>query len=142
MTKQMETLVRGYMEGKQLDESWRRKVLNSVSSIGIVFQAEIGPEDLTLCQLKPEQLWVNCEEEIDLPYADAIEQTLSVAQLAPITVVEYQGKQIIYMGSVRAVLYCRYQKAVDCIVVKLRTENAAAFSDAAHKRLSDFDIYQ
>ena len=42
---------------------------------------------------------------------------------------------------VRAVLFCRFQGIVNCIVVKLYTKNVEAFVDCAQKRLSEFDIY-
>ena len=142
MNEMLDAKVRSFLAHKELDEFWQQKVVNSVRSIDVVFRTQVDVQDVQLCQLTPQQLWVNCEEEIDLPYAASLEPTLSVQRLAPITVVEYQGKHTIYMGSVRAVLFCRYQKIVDCIVVKLHTGHAAAFSDAAQKRLSDFDIYQ
>jgi len=125
----------------ELDEPWRRKVINSVDSMSIVFNTQIASEDVQFMQLMPECLWVNCDEEIDICLADVIENKLSIHQLAPITVVEYKGKYIIYMGSVRAVLFCRFQGIVNCIVVKLYTKNVEAFVDCAQKRLSEFDIY-
>lgn len=141
MNEGLDAKVRGFLTDRELDEFWRQKVVNSVQSIDVVFRTQVSPDDVRFCQLTPQQLWVNCEEEIDLPYADTLEPTLSVRRLAPITVVEYQGRYAIYMGSVRAVLFCRYQKIVDCIVVRLHTDRAAAFFHAAQKRLSDFDIY-
>ena len=141
MSKNLEAVILKILENKELNEDWRRKVVNSVRSIEMVFQTELFVGDLSHTTLPPEELWVNCEEEIDLEYADKIEDTLSVGRLAPITVVEYGGKHVVYMGSVRAVLFCRYKKAVECIVVKLHTDRAEVFLNAAKKRLSEFDIY-
>ena len=141
MNENLEAIILKILEKKELSEDWRRKVVNSVHSIDIVFQTQVSAGDLNHCILTPNQIWVNCEEEIDLDYAAKIQDTLSVERLAPITAVEYGGKHVIYMGSVRAVLFCRYQQAVECIVVKLHTDRAKIFFDTAKKRLSEFDIY-
>ena len=142
MSNSIDEKVLELLKGDELDDYWRCKVINSVYSINIVFKTRVTPTDIHFCKLEPEQLWVNCEEEINLLCANTIESTLSVQRLAPITVIEYNGKHTIYMGSVRAVLFCRYQKTIDCIVVVVHTEKAAFFSNQAQRRLIDFDIYR
>lgn len=126
----------GLLADKKLDQYWKQRVLDSIASIEIVFEVKLVNTDIARKRIPIDQIRVACFEEMNMEYAEEIVDQYSYETLAPVTVIRYEDNYVLYMGSVRAILFSHYINAVDCIVVNCQTEKVKKFIQAAKYSLS------
>lgn len=121
---------------KKLTQYWKQRVIDSIASIEIVFEVTLTNEDITRKRIPINQIMVACFEEMNMEYAKEIVNQYSYETLAPVTVIRYEDYYVLYMGSVRAILFSHYINAVDCIVVNCQSEKVKKFIQGAKYSLS------
>ncbi len=124
------------MADKKLNQHWKKRIIDSIASIEIVFGLELVNTDITRRTIPINQIKVACFEEMDMEYARKVVGKHSYETLAPATVIQYEEHYALYMGSVRSILFSHYINAVDCIVVDCQTEKVKRFIEEAKYPLS------
>ena len=129
-----------FLSDKKISLHWKEKVYNSIASIELVFNVQIKKSDITRKFLRTNQILIACPEEMNIEYAKEISGKLSFETLAPVTVIEYKNQYILYMGSVRALLFTQYIGVVDCLIVKCDSERVKKYYNETSDKLSSWSI--
>ena len=98
----------------------KERVKKSVDMI--LHLLDIGPKDIRLSRKKidPSEIYVAAVEECNLKDAKRImKEEYSSALPAPITVLDFRGKYVLFMGSNRSIIFVLKGQIPDCIVVKI-----------------------
>ena len=112
--------------GKSIDELLldvkidRVRVKTSIDHLLDIYNLRLQDVSISRKELAPSEIFVASVEECDLKEAKRIMGQKYQASLpAPITVLQYRGKNVLFMGSNRSVIFVLKDKSPDCIVVKV-----------------------
>ncbi|MBI2128667.1 hypothetical protein HYU07_00360 [Candidatus Woesearchaeota archaeon] len=97
----------------------------------------LKPSDVFIIreELHPSEIYVAAIEECNVEDAKmAMKQKYQNLFPAPITVLEFRKKHILFMGSNRSIIFILKGKLPDCIIVKLpnKMEEPRIISEASH----------
>lgn len=83
---------------------------------------DMGPGDIQLSRknINPSESYIAAVEECNLEEAKRImKEKYQDALPAPITLLEYKGKHVLFMGSNRGIIFVLKGQIPDCIIVKI-----------------------
>lgn len=109
------------------------RIINSVKNILGLFNLRADQIEVIRKKLSPDELLVVAEEECDLKIAIRLAKTKYKNKLPPpITVIQWRYKKVIFLGSVRSIVYTLKRRKVDSLVVRLpvNIKNISWFSQA------------
>ena len=98
----------------------KERIEKSIQTILSMYN--LKPEDITIYRkkLNPEEIFVVAVEECNLEDAKRImKEKYQNILPAPITILEYKGKYVLFMGSNRAIIFLLKNQIPDCIIVKI-----------------------
>lgn len=98
----------------------RERIKQSILNILDLFN--LSPNDITITRMEvdPDCIYVSATEECDVQKAKELSKTKYKNKLpAPITIVKYRNKHVIFMGSNRSIVFTLKGSNPDSIVVKL-----------------------
>lgn len=97
---------------------WRMRILNSVLGIVCLYKLDLTDVTIHRTGLDQKDLWIAASDELDLEKAEEALSKYS-GDIPPVTVMQYREKNVLFMGSVRALESVLRSKPIDCIVVRL-----------------------
>lgn len=99
---------------------WKNKIINSIKNILSLYS--VKPKEIRLQRksVNPREILVAAQEECNLKTAKHLSKTKYAHKLpAPITLIEYKDKRVIFIGSNRSLVFMLKGKKPDCLIVIL-----------------------
>lgn len=98
----------------------KARVKKSIQTILQIYKLKPQEISITRKKINPSEIWVAAVEECKLESAKRImKQKYQDILPAPITILEYKNKKILFMGSNRSIIFILKGKIPDCIIVKV-----------------------
>jgi hypothetical protein len=120
------------------DEYWKRRIVNSVRGIEILFNLELREEEIWRDRIPAESLWTAATDEVDVPRAKAVLDTYN-KNPPPITTIRYNALYYLFMGTDRALAYALTDQLIDSIVVDVsRTNRISVLISEARTTLGNY----
>ena len=99
---------------------WKNKIINSINNIVSLYSINSQEIRLQRKSVNPREILVAAQEECDLKTAEYLSKTKYAHKLpAPITLIEYKDKRVIFIGSNRSLVFMLKGKKPDCLIVIL-----------------------
>ncbi|MBI2530579.1 MAG: hypothetical protein HYW05_05570 [Candidatus Diapherotrites archaeon] len=97
----------------------KERVRKSIHTILNMYGLKPKDVSITRKNLNPSEIFVAASEECNLENAKRImKQKYRDVLPAPITVLQYKNKNVLFMGSSRSIIFILKGKLPDCIIVK------------------------
>lgn len=98
----------------------KERVLQSINQIAKLYDLKIEDLDISRKRLDPSEIYVAAVEECNINVAKELVNTKYKDTMpAPITILDYKGKYVLFKGSNRSVVFVLKGQDPDCIIVKL-----------------------
>lgn len=98
----------------------KERVKKSIFSILHMYKLKLEGIHITRRKVDPSEIFVAAIEECDLEDAkEILKEKYSKVLPAPITILEYKNKKVLFMGSNRSMIFILEGKLPDCIIVKI-----------------------
>ncbi len=98
----------------------KERVRKSIYAILNMYGLKLEDVSITRRNLNPSEIFVAASEECNLENAKRImKQKYQNVLPAPITIMRYKDKNVLFMGSNRSVIFILKGKMPDCIIVKV-----------------------
>ena len=102
------------------DSYWRKRIKNSVQNIIHLYKLREDDIEISRARIEPKDIWVVSVEESNLKEARRImKEKWSKKLPPPITLIRYRGKNVIFIGSNRSLVFTMKNQTPECIIVKL-----------------------
>jgi len=100
------------------DKFWKDRIKRSIQAILQLHNLSLNEVLISRQRINPDELYVAAIEECNLKKTREYLKKHSEVP-APITVIQYRHKKVLFMGSNRAIKFVLHKKFPDCIIVKL-----------------------
>ncbi|GBE19931.1 MAG TPA: hypothetical protein ENG87_00520 [Candidatus Pacearchaeota archaeon] len=98
----------------------KERIKKSIYTILDMYHLKLGDVSVSRKKLDSSEIFVAAVEECNLADAKRImEEKYPDILPAPITILEFKGKYVLFMGSNRSVIFVLKDKKPDCIIVKI-----------------------
>ena len=101
------------------DEFWRNKIKRSIDAILRLYKLSLDDISISRQEIDPKEIYVVSTEECDLDTAKKLKEEKYSDVPPPITIIQQKGKNVLFMGSNRSLVFILHKKNPDCIVVEI-----------------------
>lgn len=99
---------------------WRKRIENSVQNILHLYKLKEDDIEIFRERIEPKNIYVASVEQCNLKEAKQLMREKYSKKLpAPITLIQYKNKKVIFIGSNRSLVFALKNQVPDCIIVKL-----------------------
>ena len=112
--------VRSCLRGENyLEDYWRKRITNSVVNICDGYNVDAEDVHVYIKNLNPNEISIVNVEELSVEGAASMHKKYHGQNTPPVTVVEWRGKKVLYMGHNRSLQFCLHEKPVRSVMVRL-----------------------
>ena len=99
------------------DKFWEDRIKKSIHIILNRYNLSLSEVLVTRQKINPDELYIASIEECDLKRAKELSKKYPGVP-APLTVIQYRHKKVLFMGSNRSIRFILKKQKPDCIVIK------------------------
>jgi len=100
------------------DDFWKNRIRNSVLAVAELYDLSLADLMVSRESIHPQNIFIAAVEECVLVNAKKhLENKFGIN--TPLTVLRHNGKNVLFMGSSRSLMYLLMNKSPDCLVVNL-----------------------
>jgi len=99
---------------------WRKRIENSIQNILHLYKLKEDDIEIFRERIEPKNIYVASVEECNPKEAKQLMRGKYSSKFpAPITLIQYKNKKVIFIGSNRSLVFALKNQLPDCIVIKL-----------------------